>query len=180
ETYAELPPDRAKGVDLQDASARNKLFTAWAAERQKAAGIDGITVLVCKRPETLRVVTGPETAQKWFSASDRDKLAAILLAKLNAKEFDAGLEEGLSFIRQRLQSNVGKEGEPDLKTGATSVKGEPPAKGQTETKASKPGSSNPSTPPTKTDTGFDPMWIVWGLLGLLGLWIVIGLLRALF
>src|SRR5262249_40951737 len=103
ETFNEVPPERAQGVDLQNPASRRKLFAAWAEDRQKSAKLDAISVLVCKNPMSLQVAVGPKTSAK-FSNADRDKLAGILIGKFKAKEYDAGLMEGLASISAALKA----------------------------------------------------------------------------
>ena len=104
ETFPQLPADMAKGVDLNDKAARRKFFAAWAEGRQKAAGLDAISVLVCKAPMSLQVAVGPLSSAK-FPAADRDKLVQRLVSRFSDKNYDGGLADALSFISETLDKN---------------------------------------------------------------------------
>src|SRR5205807_9567876 len=121
----------------------------------------------------------------------------------------SGLAEALAFVEQTLQKNqtagvaaapgsIGPVGGSFGKINAEVLKqaiaipappkgaavprvespAPPPSPTRVETSTTTTAPVNP--PPKKAEVSFDPMWIVWGLAALVGLWLVIGILRALF
>jgi uncharacterized membrane protein YgcG len=174
ETFAEVPAERARGVDLNDKEARAKLFADWVADRQKSAGVDGINVLICKTPMHLRVGVGRQTEEKLFTPANRDKLVALLKTRFDEKNYDAGLADSLDYIAQAFKQEPTSAQKSPQKNGAKSG---PIAQAG---KDAKPKESFLEQVTKKRQVTFDPMWIVWGVVILLGLWIVIGLLRAMF
>ena len=197
ETFKEVPAERAQGVDLKDPAARGKLFGAWAGERQKTLISGGISVLICRDPRALQVATDPTTNAKAFPTVERDQLVKILITNFRAENFDTGLAEALEFVEKTLQKNQAsseKQGKGAMGVAGVSFAmidtNEPEPSAQTPTAPKKAAAAPaekitaPAPPkaghPTLAEVGMDPMWIVWGLGGLVGLWLVIGILRALF
>ncbi len=197
ETFKEVPAERAKGIDLKDMVARGKLFAAWAGERQKTLGGGGIGILICRDPRALQVATDPVTNAGAFPAVERDELVKILLTNFRAENFDTGLAEGLEYVKKGLQKNrasavkQGKvpTGNPGVSFAMIDAEEQDsavqnPADGKVAVAAPIEKKIEPtqpkSAPPTLAHAGMDPMWLVWGLGGLVGLWLIIGILRALF
>jgi uncharacterized membrane protein YgcG len=174
ESFKEVPADRAAGVDLKEAAARSKFFAAWAEERRKTLQLDGVNILICKNPMNLQVAA---TSTGAF-AEQRDEIAKLLLTRFQKKQYDAGLTEALHFIDETLQKKQTAAPTPKKEMVTAAPPGEPKA----EPKMSAADNAKPSTQAAVKDerTGFDYMWIVWGLAIVAGLWLVIGILRALF
>ncbi len=184
ETFPQVPAERSRGIDMNDKEARRKLFSAWAADRQKEAGRDGINVLICKDPMSLEVAAGPQTGQNAFPAANRAKLAEVLLARFNNKDHDGGLADGLAYITETLAKNLQASAvKAPVKSGGTTAvaanKSPLPVTPDAAKTPEKAGAGAPTSPSKEQGLKFDPMWIVWGILILLGLWIVIGVVRAL-
>src|SRR5262249_22553435 len=76
ETFKEIPAERKKDYKAED---RNRFFAAWANERAKTLGIDGVYILVCRAPSHLQVTVGNETRKKAFTTEDRNRLSELLL-----------------------------------------------------------------------------------------------------
>src|SRR5205807_6029693 len=58
---------------------KNKTFADWAQSQATKNKIDGIYVLVSKKPEHLEVVVDPATLKKALPPKDRDMLRDLLL-----------------------------------------------------------------------------------------------------
>ncbi len=195
ETFREVTAERAKGVDLKDVTARGKLFAAWAGERQKTLSSGGISILICRDPRALQVATDAATNTGVFPAAERDQLVKILITNFRSENFDTGLAESLAFVEKTLKKNQAArvmqgfggtagisfamidadEQQPTVQNSAApNVAVAAPVEKKTE-----PTPAN-ATHPTLANVGMDPMWLVWGLGGLVGLWLIIGILRAIF
>jgi uncharacterized protein len=110
ETFAAVPADLAKDVDLEDKEARSKLFEKWAQERAREADVNGIYVLICKKPGHIQVEVGNHTREKAFTVKDRNELAKILVEKFHEKKFDEGLLDAVEFVAKRLKANGARSG----------------------------------------------------------------------
>jgi uncharacterized membrane protein YgcG len=166
ETLPSVPPDKAKDVNLKDRSARERFFEEWARERFRNAGVNGIYVLICKDPPHIQVEVGNETREKAFTVKDRDELAKILLSRFREKKYDEGLREAVDFVAARLKANGVRAGtrraEGDRRRAAA-----PPA--------AVPGGHNRGGSLMDGIGG----WICIGLVVLAGVWLLVGLFRAL-
>jgi uncharacterized membrane protein YgcG len=99
--------------DLKDqlaAQGKERFFSSYAAQRAKAAGIDGIYVLITKDPSYLKVAVGNETARKAFTTANRDELASSMLSAFKQKQYDQGLEKAVDFVRRTLSANSAAAG----------------------------------------------------------------------
>lgn len=181
ESFKEVPSSRASGNDLSDAEVRGKLFAAWAEERRRTLQQDGLAILICKDPMNLQVAT----AANGILAEERGEVTKRLLARFQDKQYDAGLIESLQFIEQELQKKLlSKADKSDPEAKLAKVEQQADSKGPSEAApppiANKKGISPPSTEKVSERVGFDVMWVIWGFAIVGGLWLVIGILRALF
>lgn len=152
ETFQEIPGDIKNGVDMEDKAAVNRLFDQWATRQAKTKGVNGVYLLLVKSPAHLRIVVGNDTQKRAFTLQDRDRLIGKMLVKLRAKDFDGALLEGVNFISVTMRANA----------GGNSQAGIAPS---TEAPAKSGGSS------------FSILTLL--LIGL-AVWVVIGVIRALF
>jgi len=107
ETFKEIPAERKKDYKAED---RNRFFEAWAKERAKTLGVNGVYVLVCREPAHLQVMVGDETRKKAFTMEDRNRLAEVLLKSFRVRKYDEGLVEAVKLVETRLKANVGEKG----------------------------------------------------------------------
>jgi uncharacterized protein len=131
-----------------------KYFEKWAAARYKELKVDGVYVLICTDPNYLQVVSGKMMEKKGFDDKKRDELANLMKAQFKEKKFDAGLMAVVAEVSETLKE----------KTPA-------PKKTTTEKAVEKANSTAEGLPSWTT-------WLCVGLVALLGLWIVVGLIRA--
>ena len=167
ETFASVPADLAKDVDLQDKEARSKFFEKWARERAREADANGISILICKSPAHIQVEVGNHTREKDFTLKDRDELAKILIEKFREKKYDEGLLEAVDFVAKRLKANGARAGvrAPEGSEWGRRAAGVP---------AVIPGANNQGGGIMSGLVGL----LCVGAVVLLGLWVVVGLFRA--
>lgn len=119
--------------------------------------VGGVLVLISKEPEYLYIEMGKETAKRAFTQANRERLFEIFASHFRKKEFDKGLEEGIDYVGQTYNANIGKLSAQSAAGGAAG-RG---AASKGDSFLSKYGG-----------------WICIGLVVLLGLWLVVGLVRA--
>jgi uncharacterized membrane protein YgcG len=107
ETYAEIPVEARRGVDLQDKAAVKRLFETWSVQRARELGINGIYVVMTREPAHLQVAVGNETQREAFTLADRDVLVGRMLERLRAKKNDEALSAGVGFVRDTLRAQAG-------------------------------------------------------------------------
>jgi uncharacterized membrane protein YgcG len=106
ETFPGVPAKDVKRFRALNATGRSKYFSKWAIRRARAARVEGVYVLVCKKPGHLEVTVRDATTKKGFPATDRIKLRDMLLARFKQKKFDQGLTEGVQFVHSRFAANL--------------------------------------------------------------------------
>ena len=153
ETFTEIPDELKQGVDLTDRVARNKLFEQWAVKQAKQERVNGVYILLSREPAHIQIVVGNETRDKAFTLKDRDNLASLMLGKLRSKQNDDALSAGVDFVLTTMTSHVVPSNR------GKSVPISPAKSGQTE-------NSNLW------------VWIAVAVIGIGGIWLIMGIVRA--
>lgn len=124
ETYREIPAEARKGVDLKDKGAVKRVFETWSVDRARELGVQGIYVVLTREPSHLQVAVGNATQRQAFTPADRDALAAKMLERLRAKNYDDALIAGVGFVRDTLSAHRTPGTRPSSPTGTSTI---PPA-----------------------------------------------------
>lgn len=204
ETFTTADPGKEVQLAEMTPADRNRFYIDLMKERRKrAGGMDGIQILVSKTPPHLEVFVGEATDKKAFPPADSRRLQELMLRQFKENHYDDGLLQGVNLIRERLQANLGtavtKPSTPDpVKPVPSVTTPDTTAKDKTvETPAPKTTADSPDSRAAKKDTSMLAtgkvkmieagqskfptwMWVVGIIVGLLVLWIFIGILRALF
>ena len=145
----------AKAEDPESAKKENKdraqYFQKWAADRYKELKVDGVYVLICKEPAYVQVASGKKMEAKGFDSKKRTELANLMTEQFKKKEFDAGLLAVVNEVNKTLQ---------------------------TKGLAAKPGTERATESTVAPEIPAWTSWLCIGLMVLLGVWLVIGLIRA--
>jgi uncharacterized membrane protein YgcG len=104
ETFAEIPADREEAFKRE---GKEGFFGTWARDRAKEEVVNGVYVLICKKPPHLQIEVGTHTRQKAFTLGNRDKLLHLLLDHFREKKYDEALTEGVKFFADTLRENLG-------------------------------------------------------------------------
>lgn len=164
ETFGAIPDDR-KANYTKDNEA--KFFKEWAVSLAKEDRAKGIYVLVCRSPGYVEVIADKTTRERGFTNEKEQKLRDLLRASFkDAKAAkDAGKSEAEQYqIRDTAllaSVNYVVDELKDTSVPTTATHNETAAK-----KAAKQGGMSIAG------------WICIGLCVLLGIWLVIGLIRA--
>lgn len=103
ETIPELTADQKKKLE---SDSKTKFFGKLAHDNAARLGLNGIYVLIVKKPTHLQVHMDPETQKKAFTANDRKELIDTMIARFKKGEFDAGLLDGLTVIEAAVERNT--------------------------------------------------------------------------
>ena len=106
ETFKAMPDDIKASVNGADKAATGRVFEQWAVRQARLKHVNGIYVLLLKEPAHLQIVVGNETQKQAFTLADRDSLVSLMLGKLRAKQNDAALLDGVSFVNNTLRAHV--------------------------------------------------------------------------
>jgi hypothetical protein len=99
ETYAAAPAELAERMKGLKGAERAAVMTEWAKRRSAAAGVNGVTVLICRDPGYLTVAVS-ESARKAIDAAATKRLREALQTKLLDGRADDGLREIVRQVRQ--------------------------------------------------------------------------------
>ena len=156
ETFADIPEEVQRGVDLTDKPALNKMFEQWTVKEAKQSRVNGIYILISKEPAHLQIVVGNDTQNKAFTAKDREKLAGLMLNKLRTKKNDEALLECVQFVSTTMAGHV----QP-----STRVKN-----------VAAPSAVSPRAFQTERATSWG--WIITAIISIGAMWLIVGLLRS--
>jgi len=82
------------------------LFDRFMIREGNALKINGILLVITQQPRHLQVFVGLDTRNHAFTLADRDELVALLTAAFRQGNFDAGLLDGVKFVRDRMAKNL--------------------------------------------------------------------------
>lgn len=205
-TVQKVPAPANKKVEDMTREERNRFFGNLMVESGRHVSF-AVFILVSREPSHLQILVGPEGQKNnLFATGDRDRLSKMLLDKFSKKEFDQGLLDGLGFIRQTLfmglniSSNAptaqaaGKANPTVIPAPVATGKASPAVTSTTQKAGSVlatrigdagkqgfvgAGAKQVAAIPEKEAQTFPWTIVLWIGLGLLGLWIVFGLIRGL-
>jgi len=132
-----------------ESRGKNAFFQQWASTRARDADVNGIYILICAAPIHLQIDVDDATRTRAFTPQDRDQLTKTLMVLLDQKQNDAAVGKAVDFVFARLNTNLGPAG------------------------SANPEVNNRAVP--------DRLWIDWAglaILGLVGLWALVGIIRA--
>lgn len=81
-----------------------KFFPKYALKRIKDLGVNGVYIVISKKPRYLQIEMDTNTRKTAFSNSDRDKAYKAFVEQFKNDEFDAGLLEALEAVEGSLKS----------------------------------------------------------------------------
>lgn len=106
ETLASLTDEQEKKLKED---GKVKFFSKLALDRSRALGVNGVYILIVKKPSYLQVYMDPATAKKAFTNSDRERLKGQMVAKFKEDNFDGGLQAAFEVIEAALKKNLGSK-----------------------------------------------------------------------
>jgi hypothetical protein len=100
ETFLHAPEGKEQEAANPDTKAG--FFKEWADERGRAQHVNGVYVLICKKPSYIKAVADDWTA-KIFTEENRDHLSKLLATRFKNKSYDDGLLEGVRYVQSTLK-----------------------------------------------------------------------------
>ncbi len=123
ETAADVPAERRQAFNnARNRQQREQFFARWADDRAQKERVDGVFVLITRRPEATVQVTlrEPRSESRVFTAEDRDRLRQAL----GDSPDDEGLLKAVELVRGWLRER-GVEPPPVTEAPSEDVKEEP-------------------------------------------------------
>jgi len=102
ETLPSLTADQVK--EMED--DKDRFFARLALNRSKALGLNGVYILLVKKPARLQIHVDPETAKKAFTNADRNKVRDRIVARFKEDDFDGGLQAAFDAVEAALKANL--------------------------------------------------------------------------
>ena len=103
ETYMSPPEGKALPEDREK---RAEFYREWAEKRIKELGVNGVYILVTRKPPHLHLEVDELTRKKGLPPGERNKVAKKMLEEFRDKKFDAGLLAALESIEASLKANL--------------------------------------------------------------------------
>jgi S1-C subfamily serine protease len=101
ETFANPPEADKDRLRSANGEERAGYFRSWAQKRARAAGVNGVTILICRDPSYLYVNVA-EDARSVITADEEKRLRETLLSKFREKKYDEGLDATIHQVREAL------------------------------------------------------------------------------
>ncbi len=162
ETFPSIPDNRKASFKEDN---KEPFFKEWAMERMQERQVNGVYVLICKEPSFLEVGVSSSVFPRLFNANNRELLTKELIALFKQKKYD----EGLLMITQSVPRMMRENARGGVRVGMVRIEAPP----EFERKLA---SGEIKAPNAEPEQGFSILWIVAGVLGI---WILFGLIRAL-
>jgi len=105
ETLEKLTADQQKKFDDDP----ERFFPRLCLDRSRELGLNGVYILIVKKPRRLQMHMDPETQKKAFTTASRKVAYEKITAEFRDGNFDDGLLAGLSAIDAAFKANLAPE-----------------------------------------------------------------------
>ena len=151
ETFKEIPQDLKGKYDEKNKKA---FFQEWARKRAKDQHVEGVYVLICDNPKYLQPEVGSQT-RRIFSEKSETEFGDILKKNLKNNPNEA-LVKAVQFVDSTFSSNWSKVQDSGRPVPNSPVRRANPVMANNNLAG----------------------WVCFGLLGIMGLWMIVGLFRG--
>lgn len=103
ETFREIPAARKAQFSPE---RKAEFFKQWALAEATDRRVHGVYILICMQPPQVQLGSDRAADRRAFRAANRAELVKLFVGKFKQKEFDAGLLEGLEFVRGTVTANL--------------------------------------------------------------------------
>ena len=122
ETFANVPDDHAEQLKKLGPDA---FFKDWLKERAKSEHVDGVFVLICRKPGIIKVGVNEATRKTVFTETDREALWKLMKRRFDKQEFNAGLIDGLDYVQDRFAAQSTGQHKPAANKPTSQPAGKP-------------------------------------------------------
>jgi hypothetical protein len=105
ETFEHVPSADQTRVSKMWSRQAERYFSEWATTRAKTIGVDGVYILICRKPQHVHVLVYPSTPEQAFSDEDARALRKRLEHDL-PKSPDSALSGAVTFVRNTVKDNL--------------------------------------------------------------------------
>jgi uncharacterized membrane protein YgcG len=103
ETLTALTPEQEKKMKEDGGTA--KYFNRLALARARELGLNGVCIVISRKPEYLRVHMDPGTQKTVFKTANQNETYKAIAAQFREGDFDRGLMDGLEAIEAAFKAN---------------------------------------------------------------------------
>lgn len=103
ETFAGIPENKQQAFKNE---AHNLFYADWVNERTRQERVDGVYVLIVKKPGHVEVGVGEKTQERAFTLANRNELTKIFAGRFRAQQYDEGLLEGVRYVQDAMKANL--------------------------------------------------------------------------
>jgi hypothetical protein len=121
ETVPALPPLDHKWLYFLDRRQRNAFLEKWARDRAKAAGVNGVFIVICNRPRDVRVVVWPPERERSFTAADCERVRSFLVRRLQTGSPDEALLATITEVADELEKRATSQDDESLSANSVVV-----------------------------------------------------------
>jgi len=100
-----IPELNAEQLKKLKEDGNTKFFGKMAREAAVNLGLNGVLILISKKPTFLFIYMDPDTQKAGFTTGVRDKVIAKIVAQFKEENFDAGLLDGLDAIEAAFKAS---------------------------------------------------------------------------
>jgi uncharacterized membrane protein YgcG len=104
ETLNALTPEQEK--KLKEEGDEKRFFARLALERSRELGLNGVFVLISRKPRYLWIHQDPETQKRMFTSRNSSAARDKIIEHFRTGEFDQGLAAGLEAIEAAFKANA--------------------------------------------------------------------------
>lgn len=103
-TFADIPAHISKAFP-HDASL-HRLFYQWAGKIGQAEHVNGVVIIICRKPGYLVIRGGKNVLGTLFSRSNQTRAARLMLDLFRSGQYQSGLLTGLQFISATIEQQA--------------------------------------------------------------------------
>jgi TPM domain len=170
ETFLQAP--EGKEQEAANPDTKDDFFKDWADQRGGEQKVNGVYVLICKKPTYIKVVADHRTGKIIFTEEERNHLSKLLQTSFHNKNYDDGLLEGVRYVQSALNWKPGADTD-----GAAAPPW--PTRGETGTRPNRGGTGAGGTGISAGWLGLGGLLCV-GLVVLIAIGVVLMVVMALF
>jgi hypothetical protein len=113
ETLKTIPPSWRGKYDPKD---RQDFFRKLLSARAEQKNLDGVYILLCRRPRWFQIGADRLTEKKSFSKVMQDRVRKVLEERFAKEDYDKGLLELLAIVEQALAGVLREQGQSRRKS----------------------------------------------------------------
>lgn len=113
ESFAAVPPAISQKYPHL---SLHQLFYRWAGEIGRSHHINGVVIVICRKPGYLIIRSGKATLGSVFSPADQSRASRLMLDLFRSGQYETGLLTGVQYIASTIEHHAGPVSGPHPKS----------------------------------------------------------------